>query len=127
MLAVVGPSADIADNAGRSFEPVEFGTRIGITDFQVAFQSTVDDHVTCGGDQATPQGERFADVPSDVASGRIPRRELTHVGAIVLLASLDIMPCREDVQGRTDVGLTSGVLNLEWLVGHAGVVTGDVD
>ena len=121
------PSADVADDARRGFEPVEFGTRIGVTDFQVAFQSAVDDYVTRCGDQAAPQGERFADIPRDVAGGRIPRRERTHVGAIVLLASLDIMPRREDVQGRADVGLACGVLNLERLVGHAGVVAGDVD
>src|SRR5262245_15786764 len=63
---------DVADDAGRSLELVEFLARLGIDCLEVAFERSVEHHAAGGRECAGPHGELLFVRPDDLAGLAVP-------------------------------------------------------
>src|SRR5450432_4168354 len=113
LLAAVFIGHDVADDAGRGLELVEFLTRLGIDRLQIAFQRTVEYHATGRRQRAAPRGELLLVGPHDLAGLAVPGNEIAHVGLAL---------GRIHRHGSADIGLTGGVGYLVGFIVHADMV-----
>src|SRR5258706_5974113 len=80
LFAALLISCDVADDAGRGLELVEFLARLGIDRLQVAFKRSIEHHPTGGSECTRPERELIPVLPHDPASLVVPRRGGKHVG-----------------------------------------------
>src|SRR5258708_29491583 len=113
LLAAVLIGHDVADDAGRGLELVEFLTGLGIDGLQVAFERAVEHDVAGGCQRAAPGGEFLLVGPRDLAGLAVPGDEVAHV-ALAL--------GRIHRNRRTDISLTGGVGHFVRLIVHADMV-----
>src|SRR4030088_1551209 len=91
---------DVADDAGRGLELVEFLARLGVDSLEIAFERSVEHHAAGGSERTRPHRELLLVGPYDLAGLAVPGDEVAHVG----LAGRGIHRER-----GPDVGLSRGV------------------
>src|SRR6185312_10024831 len=114
LLAAVLIRKHVADDSGGRLELEQLLAVLRAHGLEVALERAVEHEVARGGQRTGPHGEALGLRPYDLARARIPRDEVTHAAVAVR--------GREHREGRADVRLTRGVLNLERLVRHADVI-----
>src|SRR6185437_8519233 len=113
LLAAVLIGHDVADDAGRGLELVEFLARLGVDSLQVAFERAVEHHAAGRCESTAPCGELLLFGPDDLAGLAVPGDEVAHVAVALGRIHRD---------RRTDVSLTGRVGDLVGLIVHADVV-----
>src|SRR5262245_16192681 len=100
------PGVDVADDAGRGLELVQFLTRLGIDSLQISFERSVEHDVARCREGTAPHRERLRIRPHDLTLARIPGDEVAEVRAARR---------RIHAERRTHIGLPSGVADAEGL------------
>src|SRR5450755_80976 len=73
LLAAMLVGRDVADDAGRGLELVEFLARLGIDRLEIALQRAVEHHAAGGGERPRPDRELLLVRPGDLAGLAVPR------------------------------------------------------
>src|SRR5690606_28136422 len=82
LLAVMLEGIDVADDAGRGLELVKF-LALRIDGFDVAFERTVEDHVTGRGKSTGPHRELLWDRPDDLTRCCVPGDKVAHAAMAI--------------------------------------------
>ena len=118
LFAAVLVGVDVADDARRGLELVEFLARLGIDRLEIAFERSVEHDAAGGRERSGPYRELLRHRPDDLAGPRVPGDEVAHVG---------LAGRRIHGQRRPDIGLAGRVAHPERLVVHANVVRRHVE
>src|SRR5262249_34652666 len=78
LLAVMLIGRDVADDAGRRLELVEFLARLGVDGFEISFESAVEHDAAGCRQSARPHRERLLHRPDDLPGARVPGYEVAH-------------------------------------------------
>src|SRR5262245_5375992 len=80
LFAAMLIGGDVADDAGRGLELVEFLAGLGVDGFEIAFERTVEHHASSRCQGTRPDRELLFDRPDDLAGLAVPGNEVAHVG-----------------------------------------------